>query len=70
MTTVEHLDAARKLDESRRASEGKAYTDLIRLKQENAVLRSTIEKLERDIESMKCSLEFYINDAAEKAAQS
>ena len=65
MNTLDHLEAIRKTDESRRASEGKAYTDLIKLKQENAILRSTIEKLERDIESMRCSLEFYINAAAE-----
>jgi len=66
MTTLEHLEAIRKTDESSRARDGKAYTDLIKLKQENAILRSTIEKLERDIESLKCSLDFCINAAAEK----
>lgn len=65
MTTLEHLEAQRKADEKRRAREGKQYTDIIMLKQENAVLRSIIEKLERDIDVLKCSLDFYINAAAE-----
>lgn len=67
MTTLEHIEAVRTKGEAQRAREGKKYTEIIMLKQENAILRSTIEKLERDIESLKCSLDFYINAAAEKA---
>lgn len=68
MTTLEYLESQRKTNEARRARDGKQYTEIILLKQQNAVLRSTIEKLERDIESLKSSLDFYIDAAAERGA--
>lgn len=66
MTTSEHLEAGRIVDDARRERDGKAYREMVLLRNENAVLRSTIEKLERDIEALKCSLDFYINEAAER----
>jgi len=65
MTALEHLGVAESIWLRKRSHDGETYRRLIALQQENAILRSSIIKLERDIEALKCNLDLYINAAAE-----